>query len=79
MTLKTSLNRILISQRGEVLFRSEGSEWIWGENQERLLFESGLPLILAADLGPSQRCEFSFPPSLLRLREWLTELFIVSN
>ena len=31
------------SQRGEVLFRSVGSEWIRRENREHLLLEGGLP------------------------------------
>jgi len=38
-------------QRGEMLFHSEGSEWIHRENLECLLLESGLPPILAASMG----------------------------
>jgi len=38
-------------RRGEVLLRSEGSEWIGGENREWLLLEGGLPPILVAGMN----------------------------
>ena len=37
-------------QRGEVLLRSE---WIWRENQERLLLEDGLLPVLVVGMGRS--------------------------
>ena len=35
------------------MFCSEGSEWIWRENRERLYLEGGLSPILVADMGQS--------------------------
>ena len=42
-----------VDGQGEVLFRSEGSEWIWRENRECLLLEGGLPRILVINMGQS--------------------------
>ena len=47
-------------QQGEVLFHSEGSEWIRGENREHQLLEGRLPPILVACMGRSLALQVYF-------------------
>jgi len=69
MALKTSL---MGSLRGEVLLRSERLEWIWGENEEHLLLEGGLPSALVVGMGRSLALRAHHPSVVAAFeRGWL--------